>query len=190
LCETLVRGIADGELNDDEAAATWVMLAIAGHETTANLIGNAIHALLEQHVELDSALIPRAVDECLRYDTPVPHTPRLAHEDVEVGGVTIRRGEMALLLLAGANRDPDAFPDPDRLDFDRPKTPPHMGFAHGIHFCVGAALARLETEAALSVVLPRIALGEQRRTPVRRPTVAVRGLAEFPLTLGPERAQV
>jgi cytochrome P450 len=182
-CETLVRGIADGELNNDEAAATWVMMAIAGHETTANLIGNAVHAILDQQLEVDPTLIPRAVDECLRYDTPVPHTPRVAHEDVDVGGVTIRRGEVALLLLAAANRDPNAFPDPDRLDLNRRKTPSHVGFAHGIHFCVGAALARLEMEAALNVVLPRIDVDAERRPAVRRPTVAVRGLAELPLTL-------
>jgi cytochrome P450 len=132
-------------------------------------------------------LIPRVVDECLRYDTSVPHTPRVAHEDVEVGGVTIRRGEVALLLLAAANRDPDAFPDPDRLDLNRPKTPSHVGFAHGIHFCAGAALARMEMEAALSVVLPRIDVEAERRPPVQRPTVAVRGLADFPLVLRAQR---
>jgi cytochrome P450 len=183
LCEILVRGIANGELNDNEAAATWVMMAIAGHETTANLIGNSVLAILEQQLEVEPALIPNAVDECLRYDTPVPHTPRLAHEDIDVSGVTIRRGEVALLLLAAANRDPDAFPEPDRLDLHRPKTPSHLGFAHGIHFCIGSALARLETEAALNVLLPRIALTGERLLAVRRPTVAVRGLTEFPLSL-------
>lgn len=188
LCETLVRGIADGEINDDEAAATWVMMAIAGHETTANLIGNSVLALLEQpdvleQLNADPTLVPRAVDECLRYDTPVPHTPRVAHDDVAFGDVTIRRGEVALLLLAAANRDPDAFPDADRLELTRPKTPPHVGFAHGIHFCVGAALARLEVEAALTTMLPRIAVEAERPSPVRRPTVAVRGLTEFVLPL-------
>jgi cytochrome P450 len=188
LCETLVRGIVDGELNDDEAAATWLMLAIAGHETTANLIGNSVFALLEHpdvlaQLTADPELVPRAVDECLRYDTPVAHTPRVAHDDVAIGDVTIRRGEVVLLLLAAANRDPEAFPDPDRLDLARPKTPSHVGFAHGIHFCVGAALARLEMETALNVVLPRIALDAERPPAVRRPTVAVRGLAEFPVTL-------
>lgn len=192
-CDALLRAIADGEIDDDEAAATWIMMAIAGHETTANFIGNAVLALVEhpdvvERVIADPSLVPRAVEECLRYDTPVPHTLRVAHKHTHISGATVEPGETTLLLLAAANRDPDAFPDPDRLDLTRPKTPPHLGFAHGIHFCLGAALARLEAEAALGVVLPRLALGPERPAIKRRPNIAVRGLAAFPLAIRPAPA--
>jgi pimeloyl-[acyl-carrier protein] synthase len=164
------------------------MMAIAGHETTANLIGNAVLALLHDREVLakltaDPALIPAVVDECLRYDTPVPHTPRVATSDAELNGIPVRRGETTLLLLAAANRDADAFADPDRLDLTRPKAPPHLGFAHGIHFCLGAALARLEVEVALATLLPRL---DGERAPLaieRRPSVAVRGLSKLEVPL-------
>jgi vitamin D3 1,25-hydroxylase len=186
--DTLVRALAQDEIDADEATATWIMMAIAGHETTANLIGNAVLALLNdptvlKQVTTDPALIPRAVEECLRFDTPVPFTPRVANENIELNGMTVRSGEMTVLLFAAANRDPDAFPNPDCLDLTRPKSPPHVGFAHGIHFCLGAALARLEAEAALGVLLPRLAAEHRPSGMKRRPIVSVRGLEHLPVAL-------
>jgi pimeloyl-[acyl-carrier protein] synthase len=155
----LVEGLRQRELDRDEAIATWIMLAIAGHETTANLIGNALFALIERpdvlhHLVCEPTRIPAAVEECLRFDTPVPYTARVASERLEIGDIRIDSGQTVYLMMAAANRDPDAFPDPDELDIDRSKTPNHLGFAYGIHFCLGAALARLETEVAIATILP------------------------------------
>jgi cytochrome P450 len=177
-----------GEMSDDEAVATWILLTIAGHETTANLIGNGMLALLQQPEALaeltgDPTRIAGAVDELLRYETPVPHTPRVAREQVSIGGCDFEPGQMALVLMAAANRDPDAFPEPNRLRFDRPKAPPHVGFAHGIHFCAGAALARLEASVAFATILPRLDATQDVTRARRRDTVAVRGLDHFPIRL-------
>jgi cytochrome P450 len=161
LVEVLVRARRDGDLNDDEAAALWIMLLIAGHETTANLIGLSVQALTGHPdvlgaIRADAEAADRLVDECVRYDCPVPFTPRVALEDLELGGVHVARGQTVLALFAAANRDPDAFPDPDHLDLDRPSSPPHLGFGAGIHFCLGSALARLETDTALRALAPRL----------------------------------
>jgi cytochrome P450 len=184
----LVEGLRQRELDRDEAIATWIMLAIAGHETTANLIGNALFALIERpdvlhHLVCEPTRIPAAVEECLRFDTPVPYTARVASERLEIGDIRIDSGQTVYLMMAAANRDPDAFPDPDELDIDRSKTPNHLGFAHGIHFCLGAALARLETEVAIATILPRLVAKQHIQRAVRRTTVAVRGLATFPIEL-------
>ena len=188
LVERLVQAERDGALNADEAAATWIMMAIAGHETTANLIGNSVFALVD-HPEVfatvrdDTTLIDRLVDECLRYDSPVPYTARIANENTTLNGLEIERGQSMVVFMAAANRDPDPFPNPDCLDLTRPATPPHLGFAYGIHFCVGSALAKVEAEIALTTLLPRLALKQDRGTITRRPSVTVRGLATFPIQL-------
>jgi hypothetical protein len=188
IVDRIGRARRAGEIDADEAVATWILLTIAGHETTANLIANGVLALLEQRDALAQVaprpeLLPAAVDELLRFDSPVPHTVRVAGEAVNVAGVDVARGQQVLLLMAAANRDPEAFPHPDQLRFDRPKAPPHVGFAHGIHFCAGAALARLEAEVALNTVLPRLDDRQDLSRARRRPSVAVRGLESFPLRL-------
>jgi cytochrome P450 len=193
LLSLLSDGLGQRELDRDEALATWIMLAIAGHETTANLIGNSMFALIEhvdvlQRLATDASLIPSAVEECVRFDTPVPYTARIALQPVEIAGLTIEQAQTVLLMMAAANRDSDAFPDADVLDIDRPKTPNHLGFAHGIHFCLGAALARLETEIALATILPRLATDQDPGQAERRATVAVRGLATLPVNLIQRRA--
>jgi pimeloyl-[acyl-carrier protein] synthase len=178
LLRLLAEARRAGTLSEDEAVATWVLLVIAGHETTANLIGNGLHALL-RHPEVlhrlrqDPSLAPSVVEECLRFDGPVPVVGRLAKADAQVGDVRLRRGETAFLLIGAANRDPAAFDQPDTFDITRPQLPGHVAFGQGIHFCLGAALARLEAEASL------IALAVREPTLVSaewRPSFAVRGL--------------
>jgi cytochrome P450 len=183
---TLVEAHRHGGLSLDEAAATWVLLVIAGHETTANLIGNGLHALLAEPdqlaaVQADPTLLAGAVDECLRYDSPVTFTARVALEDLAVGATSVPKGQWAFPLMASANRDEDAFPRAERLDIARPRHPAHLGFGHGLHFCLGAALARQETEIALRELIGR---RPRQNGPVRRrPLFTVRGLKELPITL-------
>lgn len=140
-------------LDEHEIIATCTMLLFGGHETTTNLIGNAVHALLQHPSALaefrsTSAVHGPAVEEFLRYDSPVQLVGRLAMEDLEVSGTQIKKGEMIYLSLGAANRDPEQFPEPDRLDFHRAENR-HLSFGYSVHFCVGAALARLEGQLAL-----------------------------------------
>jgi cytochrome P450 len=176
-------------LTDDEVLATCVTLLFAGHETTANLIGNGLVALLRHPVQLDRLrarpdLAESAVEELLRYDSPVQRNRRRAAEDVELLGRPIARDDRVLAFLGAANRDPLAFPDPDRLDIER-EPGRHLAFGHGIHYCVGAALSRLEAPIALNALLaryPRLALADG---PVRwMPNIAFRGPREVLVTLG------
>jgi len=146
-------------LDDDELLATSTMLLFAGHETTRHLIGNGVLALLrhpEQLRRLRAApeLIASAIEEFLRYDSPGQLLWRIAREDVELGGKRIRRGQFVRLLIGAANRDPQYFPDPDRLDIER-RPNPHLGFGAGIHHCLGAALARLEAAVGINALLRR-----------------------------------
>ena len=140
-------------LSHDELLANCVLLLSAGHETTTNLIGNGALALLRhpeqrQRLRAESGLIKTAVEELLRFDSPVQATGRLVTEDLELGGRLLRKGQAVLLLLGAANHDPARFPDPDRLDLAR--TPNHHGaFAFGPHYCLGAPLARLEAQIAI-----------------------------------------
>jgi cytochrome P450 len=148
-------------LSEEELFSMVVLLIIAGHETTVSLIGNAVLALL-QHPEQREALesgstgISHAIDELLRYDGPVERTlNRWAATDVELGGQTIRRGEGVIVILGSADRDPSRFPDPDVLDFAREDVK-HLAFGRGSHYCLGAPLARLEAEIALTTLLRRL----------------------------------
>jgi cytochrome P450 len=136
------------------------LLLVAGNETTTNLIGNAVNALLEHPKELervvaDPSLVPRLVEETLRWDTPVQMVFRKATRDVEVAGVRIPEGSPVALLLGSANRDERRFPDPDRFDVTR-DTRGHLSFGFGQHFCLGASLARLETTVALEALAPEL----------------------------------
>jgi cytochrome P450 len=137
-------------LETDEIITMCLLLLAAGHETTSNLIGNGTLALFEHPDQLDwlaqhPDLSPQAVDELLRYDSPAQVASRVAHNDLVLGGTRVRKGEQALVVLGAANRDPSRYPDPDRLNLARPKTP-HLAFGNGPHFCVGAGLARLEAQ--------------------------------------------
>lgn len=141
-----------GRLSEDELYSTAVLLMIAGNETTTNLIGNGLNALLRHpeqrdRVWADPASIPRAVEEMLRFDSPVQLTTRLAKRDADLGGVTVPAGDWVYLVLGAANRDPAQFPDPDRFDVGRGDTR-HLSFGAGAHFCLGAPLARLEALVA------------------------------------------
>jgi cytochrome P450 len=150
---------AGDRLTDEEVFANANLLLTAGHETTTNLIGNGIRALLAHPDQLaklrvDPGLLPGAIEEFLRYDSPVQFTHRLAKEDVTVGGKTIRKGQFVYVVVAAANRDPDRFPDPDRLDITR-RDNHHLSFGQGVHFCLGAPLARLEARIAFATLLRR-----------------------------------
>ncbi|RDU95140.1 cytochrome P450 [Trinickia dinghuensis] len=161
LISVLLRVEEDGEtLTDDEIVSNVILLFIAGHETTSNMIGNALVALHRNPEQLDllkrdSRLIPNAVLECLRYDGSVQMTMRTAIEDIEVDGEVVPRGTMVFLMLGAANRDPDQFAEPDRLDIERKQGRPQT-FGAGIHHCLGNRLALLEMEAAIGVLLERL----------------------------------
>jgi cytochrome P450 len=160
LISALVKAQEEGDrLSDEELLANSVLLLNAGHETTTNLIGNGTLALLRHPDQLrrlreDPSLIPSAVEELLRYDSPVQFTTRVLKADMELGGKVLRAGQMVLLLLGAANRDPEQFPDPDRLDVGRPDNK-HLAFGLGSHFCLGAPLARLEGRLVFEALLRR-----------------------------------
>jgi len=189
LLSALVRLQAEGaEFSDAELLSTCALLLVAGHETTVNLIGNGTLALLRHPDQLawlrdDPSRMATAVEELLRYDPPVQLTGRMALEDAEVCGQHVRAGEPVLLLLAAANRDPAVFPDPDRLDLARGSAR-HLAFGLGIHFCLGAPLARLEGEAALRE-LTRHELALTGATPAYKENLVLRGLAGLPVRIGP-----
>lgn len=168
-------------LSDEELVATCVTLLFAGHETTANLIGNGLLALLRHPEQLHllrerPGLAERAIEELLRYDSPVQRNRRRATRDLELAGRRIVRGDRVLAFLGAANRDPAVFPAPDRLDIERPPGR-HLAFGHGIHYCVGAALSRLEAPVALGALLRRYRRLDLAAGPVRwKPNIAFRGL--------------
>jgi len=175
---------AGDRLTHDELRINAVGLLVAGHETTANLIGNGTSALLTHRDQLrrwhdDPSLTATAVEELLRFDSMVQLVVRGATEDVEVGGHRFRAGDHAILLLGAANRDPARFDDPDRLDLGRDDGP-HLTFGHGIHYCLGAALARLQGGVALGSVVRRFPQAEAVGGELRhRPHFVLRGLREL-----------
>ncbi|MBL1082406.1 cytochrome P450 [Streptomyces actinomycinicus] len=147
-------------LTQEELAETAVLLLIAGHETTVNLITNGVLTLLRRPDSLDLLrrephLLPSAVEELLRYEPPVHMRERIPHADIDIAGTTIPRGTSVVLALASGNRDPKRFHEPDRFDPARPDNQ-HLGFGGGIHLCYGAPLARLEAQAALGALLPHL----------------------------------
>ncbi|MFF9768361.1 cytochrome P450 [Streptomyces sp. NPDC014636] len=147
-------------LTPEELAETAVLLFIAGHETTVNLIANGVLTLLRRPEHLDQLrrepdLLPRAIEELLRYEPPVHMRERVPHADIDVAGTTLAKGTSVILVLASGNRDPQRFADPDRFDPTRPDNQ-HFGFGSGIHLCYGAPVARLEAQAALGALLPHL----------------------------------
>jgi pimeloyl-[acyl-carrier protein] synthase len=177
---------AGDKLNEEELLATCILLLVAGHETTVNLIGNGTLALLRHPDQLrklreNPALIGTAVEELLRYDGPVQRTARIPSEDVTIGGQTIGKGEMVMPFLGAADRDPAQFRDPDRLDITRADNR-HIAFGMGIHFCLGAPLARMEGQIAINTLvqrLPKLGLATDR--PEFRQSLTLRGLQALPV---------
>jgi hypothetical protein len=189
--DVLRRAVRDGDISEDEAVSTWVLVFLAGHETSANLIANAVHALAthpEQlaRVNADPALIPAAVDETLRWDPPVPLNARSASRDTAVGGVAVRAGNAALLSIIAVNRDPSRVEDGDSFVVGRTPAPPHLSFGFGTHFCLGAFLARAEAEIALEHLLRRAPDLRLSAPAIRRSTTTVSGFDTMPLEFDPQ----
>ena len=190
--DDLLSGLAAVEADGDrisprEVLSLAVLLLVAGHETTVNLIGNGVLALLRAPDQLavlrrSPDLVGPAVDELLRFDGPVQITQRIATEDMEVVGCKVRGGDEILLVLGAANRDPAVFAEPHRLNVTRDARR-HVGFGGGIHHCLGAVLARMETQIALANLLDRFGRIELAGAPVRRPTFTLRGLESLPVAL-------
>lgn len=180
-------GSAQGKLSDDELVASVVLLLNAGHEASVNAFGNGIHALLSREDQLARVLagevpVALAFEEMIRFDTPSQQFERTAMADVELLGQTIGAGERIAVLLGSANRDDAVFADPDRFDVARDPNP-HLGFGIGLHFCLGAPLARMEIDISLRRLLerfPRLRLGEQAP---RRPTWVLRGFDRIDVVL-------
>ncbi len=193
LASALIQAEEAGDkLSEDELLAMVFLLLIAGHETTVNLIGNGMLALLEHPNEMnklrrDPALIKVAIEELLRYTSPVlMSTERYAREDLDVHGITIPRGGMTLGVIGSANRDETVFENPDELDITREPNK-HLSFGQGIHFCLGAPLARLEGEIAINTLLsrmPDLHLSVATESLHWRPSMVLRGLESLPLSFG------
>lgn len=185
--QSAARG--EDQLTDVEVHAVGLLVLGAGFETTVNLIGNAV-VLLDQHPDQLRALQddpegwPNAVEEVLRHESPVQLTMRAAHRDTEVAGERVSRGEAVLVYLSAANRDPRVFEDPTRFDVTRPNAGENLSFSAGIHYCVGASLARLEAAAGLRLLYERFPDLRVAGTPVRRGTRVLRGYAELPVVSG------
>ncbi len=180
---------AGDKLSMNELTATCRLLLTAGHETTVNLIGNGMLALLRNRDQLealkaDPSLLHGAVEELLRYDSPVQMTMRFAFDDeTELGGKTVKRGDLLMLILGAGNRDAEVFEEPNRLDVKRANAAQHLSLGGGIHYCLGAPLARIEGELAIGALLrrfPDIALAEG---PLKyRKNLVLRGLESLPVT--------
>jgi cytochrome P450 len=186
LSDLIAAEEAGDKLNEEELLATCILLLVAGHETTVNLIGNGTLALLRHPAELkrlreNPRLITTAVEELLRFDGPVQRTARMPSEDVTVGGRTIAKNDLVMPFIGAADRDPAQFPDPDRLDITRTDNR-HIAFGWGIHFCLGAPLARVEGQIAINSLLrrlPKLALATDR--PEYRQSLTLRGLSTLPV---------
>jgi cytochrome P450 len=175
-----------GTLSEEEAVGICMTMLFGGQETTTNLIGNGLLTLLRhpgqfRRLQHDPSLVPSAIEELLRYESPVQNVVRLALEDLEIAGTQIRKGQRIILCLGAANRDPAQFPDPDRFDMTRPDNL-HVAFGYGIHYCLGAQLARLEARAAFTTILrrlPNIRLVSD--VPIWKVNAGYRGLKTLPI---------
>lgn len=188
LVHSLMSSEVDGDrLTDEEIVANCIVTMVGGQETTTNLIGNGMLTLLRNPNQMErlrhhSEIMPAAVEELLRYESPSQHTARLAPRDVVLGGKKIAKRDAVIAVMAAGNRDPERFPEPDRLDFDRPDNR-HLAFGWAAHFCFGAPLARIEGEIAFETLLRRFdnlqLTGEKL---VWRQNLGLRGLQSLPLT--------
>ena len=187
LINALLTAEMDGDrLTEDEVIANTIVTMVGGQETTTNLIGNGTLSLLRHRDQLekltaDFSLVPSAVEELLRYESPSQQTARLAPEDIELGGKLIRKRQAVIAVLGAANRDPERFPDPDRLDICRGDNR-HVAFAWASHFCFGAPLARIEGQIAFETLLRRMPhLRLETDTVTWRENLGLRGLLALPV---------
>ncbi|MET4430046.1 MULTISPECIES: cytochrome P450 [unclassified Mycolicibacterium] len=195
MSQLIDAGEGGTRLNDEELRATAGLVLAAGFETTVNLLGSGIRILLEHPEQLtllleQPDLWPGAVEEILRLESPVQMSARMAKVDTEVAGKTIRAGEPVILYLAGANRDPEVFPDPHRFDITRENAGRHLSFSGGRHFCLGAALARAEGEVGLRTFFERYPDAALAGAGSRRDTRVLRGWASLPINLGQAQTAV
>jgi cytochrome P450 len=187
---TALTQVVDGgdQLTEDELIGTVVLLLNAGHEATVNVTGIGWWQLFRHPDQLarlrrEPGLLPRAVDELLRYDTPLQMFERWVLEDVEIRGVAVPKGAELGLLFGSANRDPAVFEDPDRLDLGRAEAPQHLSFGAGVHYCLGAPLGRLELELSFGTLLARLPRMEPAAEPAWKPTYILRGLEALDVTV-------
>ncbi|HXM22669.1 MAG TPA: cytochrome P450 [Terriglobales bacterium] len=188
LISSLLAAEVNGDrLTEEEVVANLIVTMVGGQETTTNLIGNGILTLLRnpqvrEELRSDLSLIPSAVEELLRYESPSQHTARLAPQDVNIGGKQIRKRQAIIAVMGAANRDPERFPDPDRLDLRR-KDNRHVAFGFGAHFCFGAPLARIEGQIAFATILQRLKNLQLKSGPITwRENLGLRGLAALPVS--------
>jgi cytochrome P450 len=179
---------AGDRMSEAELRSFLILLYVAGHETTVNLIGNGMLALLRHPDEMrrwaaDPSLDAGAIDELLRYDGPVQETVRVPTVDVRYGDVEVAKGTMVMTLLGAANHDPAVFDDPHRLRLDRPGANRHLAFAAGVHYCLGASLAKLETSVALTTLIRRFPDVELDGEVSWRDRLTIRGVDRLPLAL-------
>ncbi|MDR7274305.1 cytochrome P450 [Catenuloplanes atrovinosus] len=188
--EDLTSALADGDspLTGEELLANLVLLLVAGFETTTNLLGTGLKILLDRpehaaRLRADPGLAPAYVEEILRYDSPVQMATRFAGAPVEFDGVRFAPGDSVSMLLGAANRDPDRYPDPGRFDPDRTNVQP-VSFGGGAHYCLGAPLARLETQVALPMLVTMLPGLAQDGPAIRRDRLVLRGYSALPVTIG------
>jgi cytochrome P450 len=187
ILSALIAAEEEGDrLSSGEVVRMAFLLLIAGFETTVNLIGNGTVALLGDpdgwdRLRQDPALVPMAIEEMLRYDSPVQMTSRIATEELEVGGSVIAAGRPVLVSIGGANRDPEVFDQPDEFQIDRPDPGRHLSFSLGLHHCLGASLARLEGRIAIEELTRRYQALELAAPPTRRPQLVLRGFESVPV---------
>src|SRR5882724_498078 len=192
--EGLVNSLKNAEiqgdrLTEDEVIANCIITMVGGQETTTNLLGNGVLALLRNPAELEKlranpALVPSAVEELLRYESPTQYTGRIAAQDTELGGKQIKQKQAVFAVLGAGNRDPERFPNPDCLDLARPDNK-HLAFGWGAHFCFGAPLARMEAQIAFEELL-KLQNWALEPVPLKwRTNLALRGLTALPITFTP-----
>ncbi len=190
LLSVLASGEKKGVFTRQEVLANAVLLLLAGHETTINLICNGTRALIQHPDQLASfredpaGRTVRATEECLRYDSPVRSIQRIASQDIELGGKTIRKNDRLRWFISSANRDPEVFTDPDVFDIARYPNP-HVAFGSGIHHCLGATLARLEGQEALRLLVerfPKLNLGKPAEELEYQPSITFRSLKSLPVS--------
>ncbi len=193
LIQMAENGSVETHLNETELEAIAGLVLAAGFETTVNLLGNGIRMLLDAPEQLDTLrrrpdLWPNAVEEILRLDSPVQLTARVARKDLDIAGMRLRAGDLVVIYLAAANRDPSVFADPHRFDIERANAGRHLAFSGGRHFCLGAALARAEGEVGLRTFFDRFPEVRPAGAGSRRDTRVLRGWSSLPVTLGPARS--